>query len=310
MESILFQSKYYKIWYNHVPLTSKEHVIRELRKFDKFLVREDYKGELDFDQFHGSLRNVGVYRPIQESFIDKFVEYLSNDCKASKGVLYNVISSLKNFFRFLYEIDLIQHNPMEDYPNPYYDRPIKNTALSKEECIALLRAAIDKDPFFRQEFVLIWLMLVTGLRNSEVRYLTRQKVNFENNIINIDVKQKTNARSVGITDALLVEINRYINHTSYDAWKEQGNDYLFFCKNKQITIKKLSDIVKDLSERAKLSRKVTPHDLRRTAGYLMQSSGMHIMEIQRQLGHELTATTLRYTPSLGNLARLLSETVS
>lgn len=309
MESVLFQSNYYKIWYNLVSLTSKKHVIYELRKFDNFLIKEGYKGELDFDQFHGSLRKAGVYRPIQESFIDKFVEYLINDCKASKGVLYNSISSLKNFFRFLYETDLIKNDPMEEYPNPYYDRPIKNTALSKDECMALLKAAIDKDPFFRQEFVLIWLMLVTGLRNSEVRYLTRQKVNFENNIINIDVKQKTNARSAAITDALLIELNRYINHTCYEAWKEQGNDYLFFCEDTQLTSNKLRDIVKDLSERARLSRKVTPQDLRRTAGYLMQTSGMHIIEIQRQLGHEITATTLRYTSSLGDLARLLSETV-
>lgn len=44
-------------------------------------------------------------------------------------------------------MELIQLNPMEDYPNPYYDRPIKNTALSKEECLALLGAAIKKRSF-------------------------------------------------------------------------------------------------------------------------------------------------------------------
>lgn len=307
MEGLLFQSKYFKVWFDHVDLTSKSHVIQELRKFEEFLSLKGYEGDLDFDQFHGSLRNPGVFQPIQESFIDKFIEYLKVERQATKYVLYNAISSLKNFFRFLYEMELIQHNPMEDYKNPYYHRPVKNTALSKEECILLLHAAIKKDPFFRQTFVLIWLMLVTGLRNSEVRFLSHTKINFENKMVRIDKSQKTNARSAAITDELAKELKRYMNHSNYMVWKDQGNNLLFFHENRPITDKNLREIVKDLSVKASLNRKVVPHDLRRTAGYLMQSSGMHIIEIQKQLGHEIVATTLRYVPELEDLAMILSK---
>lgn len=310
MKSILFESHYYRFWFDHTELTSKRHVDRELRKFEKFLMLKGFEGELDFDQFHASHKRPGFFRPIQQYFIDQFVEYLRVDCQATKYVLYNAISSLKNFFKFLYDMELIQHHPMDDYPNPYYDRPIKNTAFSKEECLDLLGAAIKRDPFFRQDFVLIWFMLITGTRNSETRCLSRRNVNLDTRMVYLCERQKNDPRSTSITTALAEELKRYTNHPNYLAWKDKGNDKLFFRNEKPLTEKNLQDIVKDLCKEANLTRTVTPHDLRRTAGYLMQTAGMNMLEIQRQLGHRIMATTLRYIPPLEELAKILAQTDS
>jgi len=119
--------------------------------------------------------------------------------------------------------------------------------------------------------------------------------------------QKNDARSTSITTALSEELRRYINHPNYIAWKEKGNDKLFFRKNKPLTDKALRVILKNLCMEANISRIVTPHDLRRTAGYLMQSVGMNMVEIQRQLGHQIMATTLRYIPPLNDLAKILAQ---
>ncbi|MDQ0917551.1 tyrosine-type recombinase/integrase [Paenibacillus sp. V4I5] len=309
MERILLNSKYFQTWFKHVELTSKQHVIQELKKFDEFLHVMGYEGELDFNRFHGSLRRSNVFLPIQEKFIDKFVEYLKTEKNSSKYVLYNAITSLKNFFRFLYEMELIETNPMENYRNPFYHRPVKNTALSIDECLALLYAAMKKDPFFRQDFILVWFMLVTGVRNSEVRLLPYENINLSTRMVILNRGQKGTARSTGITEALAVELQRYIGHPLYESWtKNNENPTLFFHKNKPLSAIQLRQKIKQLCIEAGLSRTVTPHDLRRTAGYLMQTSGMHIVEIQRQLGHKILSTTLRYVPPLGELARILMDT--
>jgi integrase/recombinase XerD len=305
MEGILFKSKYFQFWLEHVNLTSKRHVIYELRKFEEFLTRQGYEGELDFDRFHGSLRRSGIFRPIQESFIDRFVEYLKVERQATKYVLFNAISSLKNFFRFLYEMELIQHNPMEDYKNPYYYRPIKNTVLSKEECLTLLHVAMKKDPLFRQDFVLIWFMLVTGVRNSEARLLSHRNINLNTRMVLLNEGQKGEVRSTSITKALAVELHRYIGHPSYESSKNKGNITLFFHEDKPLSEFQLRNKIKKLCVDAGISRPITPHDLRRTSGYLMQTSGMHMVEIQRQLGHKILSTTLRYIPPLEELADIL-----
>jgi integrase/recombinase XerD len=309
MEGILLNSKYFEVWFRYSPLTSKEQVIKYLKKFDEFLHVMEYEGELDFDKFHGSLRYPDVFRPIQESFIDKFVEYLKSEKNASPFVLYNAISSLKNFFLFLYEKELIETHPMSDYKNPYYYRPIKNTALSKDECLDLLRAAMKKDPFLRHDFLLIWFMLVTGLRNSEVRLLPYKNIDLNSKMIFLNKGQKGKARTTTITNALANELQRYIKHPFFESRSVNNeNVTLFYHKSKPLRSDQLRKIVKELCIEAGLSRTVTPHDLRRTAGYLMQTSGMNIVEIQKQLGHEILSTTLRYVPPLEDLAKILMDT--
>ncbi|MGE7057182.1 hypothetical protein ACQKI4_32020, partial [Paenibacillus glucanolyticus] len=158
MSNLIMESKYFTFWFEHVPINHKGNVIRVLKKFGNFLEIQGFVGELNFDEFHGSRNKPGTFLPIQEKVIDQFVVYLRDDCGASKYVLYNTIVSLKSFFGFLYDNELISTHPMQDYPNPYYYRPVKNTALTKDECMQVLCYALKKDPFYRYEFLLFWFM--------------------------------------------------------------------------------------------------------------------------------------------------------
>lgn len=151
-------------------------------------------------------------------------------------------------------------------------------------------------------------MLITGVRNSEVRSVSRTSVNLDTRMVMIIEGQKNDARSTSITTALSEELRRYINHPNYIAWTEKGNNKLFFRKEKKpLTDKALRVLLKNLCLEANLSRIVTPHDLRRTAGYLLQSVGMNMVEIQRQLGHQILSTTLRYIPPLNDLEKILAQ---
>ena len=51
---------------------------------------------------------------------------------------------------------------------------------------------------------------------------------------------------------------------------------------------------RDLSEKANLDKKLTPHVLRHTTATTGLSHGMPIDEIQKMLGHESVNTTLIY----------------
>ncbi|WP_449603629.1 hypothetical protein [Paenibacillus sp. Marseille-Q9583] len=91
MNNILFESKYYKFWYEHVDLSGKRDVETQLRKFENYLLVRGFEGDLDFDKFHASQKHPGSFRPIQEYFIDQYVEYLRIDYQATKFVMYNAI---------------------------------------------------------------------------------------------------------------------------------------------------------------------------------------------------------------------------
>ncbi|ALS25376.1 tyrosine-type recombinase/integrase [Paenibacillus naphthalenovorans] len=200
---------------------------------------------------------------------------------------------------------MIRSHPMQDYPNPYYYRPVKNTALTKDECMEVLYFALKKDPFYRYEFLLFWFMIVTGLRNSEVRMLRRSKINLDSKRILVNEGQKNASRVAYLTPALAEEIQRFTQHPIYLTTENNGNEFLFSNQGKAHSANSLGKVIRNLCKNAGITRTVTPHDLRRTAAYLIQTGGMHIIEVQKQLGHKILATTLRYTPPLKELAEIL-----
>ncbi|WP_058302040.1 tyrosine-type recombinase/integrase [Gorillibacterium timonense] len=277
-DGIFFQSEYFEKWYHFVELKqdTKRHAMSHFKAFQNFLEKSDFEGELDFNQFYYS-EYTGNSSPIDEEFIDNFIEYLQKETNYSLYSIYNIISYLKNFFRFLFDMEMIENNPMENYKNRFYHRPAVDKSLSIEECTNLLTEALKLDPFFRMYFTMIWVMLTCGLRNREIVMLKFDKINFDSNMIFIDEGQKTFASSVAIPPFLANELRRLINHAEHVRWRLHGNDQLFFFENRPLTKNKLSSIIHQLCKDAGIDRRVTPHDFRRTTGYLMQLNGASVI---------------------------------
>ncbi|CAG7658362.1 tyrosine-type recombinase/integrase [Paenibacillus allorhizosphaerae] len=307
MKGFLLQSQYVQFWSTHFSLSNstKRKYVNALGRFEAFLLQEGFQGELHFDRFHASRDHSDRSLPIKRSVIDRFFQYLSNQERMTESLLSATITGLKHFFGFLFDMDLISVNPMLGIPTPKYEKTVQNTALSMEECKLLLRAAIKRDPFYRQEFVLIWFMILTGLRISEVRCLRRSKLNLDTRIVYVSEGYKTTTRPVAISEDLANEIARYIDHPHYQNGANQGDEFLFHDNGEQFPYKKVAKILKKCSKEAGLTRIVRPHDLRRTTGYLMQIGGSNPIDIQRQLGHKDLATTLLYVPPLIDLAKIL-----
>lgn len=306
----LLQSAYFQFWSNQFTLSNstKQNYISVLKKFEAFLLQEGFEGELDFDRFHASREHPGRFLPIQRQVFDHFFIALKQNEQITDISLAATITVLRCFFEILYDADLIQHNPLLGYPRPKFESPIQNTALSKAECLALLQAALHRSPFYRQEFVFLWFMLITGLRISEVRYLRRKRVNLDTRIVHVFDAQKTEKRPVALPKDLTAELQRYIQHPEYLKYANQGDEYLFHQQGKIMTVDKIKRILSELTHDAGLERHIRSHDLRRTAGYLMQTGGMSIVDIQHQLRHKNVGTTLRYVPPLNNLTKILEDT--
>lgn len=305
----LRQSDYYRVWSAHFALRqgTKVKYMTALRKFESFIINEGFEGTLDFDKFHASREYTDRFQPIQRIFIDRFISDLRRSAHVKDSLISSTVTALKHFFGFLHDLELIQHNPMLGYPTPKYERPIQNSALSREECISFLKAALRRDPFYRQEFVFIWFMLITGLRFSEIRHLKRKRLNLETRIVQIFEAQKTDKRSVAISNDLAEELERYVQHPEYMRYAAQGEEYLFASRGKRMTFKTIRQLLTEITRDAGLTRHIRAHDLRRTAGYLMQTGGMSIVEIQHQLRHKDLETTLRYVPPLADMAKILDD---
>ncbi|SDJ92281.1 tyrosine-type recombinase/integrase [Paenibacillus naphthalenovorans] len=296
MNRLLMDSRYYKNWLKHSQLkeSAKYAYSRQLMRFEQYLSR-DYEGELDFDHFYFDILTK-TYRPIDADCIDGYIQFLKEEYNATKNTLFNNIVYLKNFFELLYGLGLILHNPMKNYPNPYYERRIIDRSLSIDECRLLFQAALQADPFVRKYFTLLLLMTTTALRSREIIQLTYDQIDFERNVIYVDKGQKTTAQAVYMPDTLVDELKRYLQHDSFEEWRKSGRREVFFENNRPLTKESLNKIIKRLCKKAVIQKNVTARSFRHTAAYLMQSNGIDITIIKRLLRHKHLSTTLRYVP--------------
>nr|WP_246596297.1 site-specific integrase [Bacillus alkalicola] len=190
----------------------------------------------------------------------------------------------------------MEYNPLRHFKNPFYYESFRNRALSEEDCIKLLKAAFDLDPFFQQYYLIILLQTTCGLRARELCKLTASQIDLDRNIIVIDKGRKTKIGTVRMTDALQKKLKEYMDHPYFKDWSKEQDKELFFVKNKPFTPTDLNKLLNELRKKADISRKVTNHDLRATMAYLLYKEGSDYRSIQRQLRHSKLKTTLGYLP--------------
>lgn len=309
MKRLLLDSPYYANWKKHTHL--KDSAIyaysRQFMKFEQYLSL-DFEGELDFDKFYYDTESE-TYRPIDTECIDGYIQFLKKRFQASKNTIFNNIVYLKHFFTLLHGLGMIKQNPMKNFPNPYYERRIIDRSLSIGECQRLFQAALKADPFVRKFYILILLMSTTALRNREIIQLTYEQIDFERKVILVNKGQKTSSEVVYMPDSLVVELERYLHHPAVEEWRNSGHSEVFFENNRPLTKAVLNRIIKNLCLEAGIQKTVTAHSFRHTTAYLMQSSGIDIIAIKRQLRHKQLSTTLRYVPPV-DAAKLLNDACS
>lgn len=293
--SILMESDYISYWekYTNLKAITKENYRTAYRRFGQYLEGAGLEGTLDFDKFVCDSERTH-FDPIDSTFIDEFIEDLL-DNGATDSVLSHTISALRHLFAFLNSMKLIHKDPLLYYKNPYCNRSILNKWLTNDEVEKLLNAALRMEPFIKQSYLLILLLVNTGLRNQETRELQIDQIDFERKTLYVSRGQKTSSNSVRLSETLTEELAAYIEHPYNQARFKEGNTYLFIKSNGQrLTTKKdLNSWIKSICEAAGV-QPVTSHWLRHTMAHLMLEQGIHPRMIQRQLRHELLKTTLDY----------------
>ncbi|TMV52631.1 site-specific integrase [Paenibacillus mesophilus] len=291
--NILLNSNYYKMWEQHCTLRekTKQNYISSLRKLEEFLLSKGYSGNLDFNKFI-YYQDVDKYSPINQIYIDSFIEFLK-DKGCTDYALSTSISALKSFFKLLKSLKLIDRNPVQYYKNPYHNIKYKDKSLSEEECTLLLEAALKLDPFTRQYYIIILLLLNTGLRNKELRELTISQIDLDRQIIYVERGTKTKANTVMLSQKLCEELKFFLSRPFHEEWQKSGSEHVFFLKKRTLNRNSLNKILREVSNKAGV-RPITCHWLRYTMAYMMQLAGVDISVIQRQLRHRDLKTTLHY----------------
>ena len=134
-----------------------------------------------------------------------------------------------------------------------------------------------------EERLIVWILLDTGLRISELCSLTSQNVLWQQKFLRITGKNntrssKTKNRVVPMSPKVRALLEHY-----------------FATHNKfPVGIRQAQNIVKKIASKAQITKTVTPHILRHTFATFALQKNISLPTVQKILGHKRLKTTAIY----------------
>ena len=205
-----------------------------------------------------------------------------------------IISGLRSFFDYLVFEDYRKTNPTDLIEAPKIGRKLPDT-LSEDEIDELISAVDLSHPQGERNRTIIETMYSCGLRVSEIITLKISDLFFDEGFIKVTGKGNKE-RFVPIHYNAQKYILIYVNEIRSHLKPIKGfEDTLFLNRRgKGLTRQMIFTILKDLSIKINLNKKISPHTLRHSFATHLLKNGADLRAIQQMLGHESITTTEVY----------------
>lgn len=260
-----------------------------IKKFRRYLIEEE-KAAATVEKY---IRDINVFADwLGEKDLDKetVLTYKENLIKNYAPASVNsVLSSLNSFFTFNEWYNLRVKNlkiQRQTFAN-------KDNELSKEEYERLLTAAKSKGN--EQLYFLMQTICATGIRVSELRYVTVESLKAQKAQINLKGKMRVVLLPKELCKMLL----------KYSKEQKITSGSVFVSRNgKPLDRSNIWKMMKALCESAGVARaKVFPHNLRHLFARTFYSIQKDIVRLADILGHSSVNTTRIYTMETGETHR-------
>lgn len=206
--------------------------------------------------------------------------HLVEERKLSRTVLKQVVSGL----RFFYTYTLRKPFPIEYIPYPRTEKKLP-VILSREEVASLLGS---RDCV--KHATILATMYAVGLRVSEVAHLRPEDIDSGRMMLHVRQGKGRKDRYVPLSPALLHKLRDYWKLYRPQGWLFPGQDV-----TRPISIVTIEAVVRQASQQAGITKRVTPHTLRHTYATHQLENGVDVRVIQKLLGHVRLETTAIYT---------------
>ena len=252
---------------------------------------EAYVHDVELLAEFASGKNIEI-KALEEADLHEFLSSL-RDMGIGARSQARIIAGIRGFYKYLVLESLIDTNPSELLDSPKLTLHLP-TVLSVEEIDAMIAAIPrDKAEALRNETI-IEMLYGSGLRVSELIGLRISRINFENGFLLVEGKGKKE-RIVPVSPRAAYLMHLYLQERNLMPVAPGDSDILFLNRRgRRMTRVMIFYIVKDLAERAGITRPVSPHTLRHSFATHLLEGGANLRSIQELLGHESVTTTELY----------------
>lgn len=205
-----------------------------------------------------------------------------------------IISGIRSFYKYLLIEEYIEQDPCELIELPNLGRHIPEV-LSVDEIDRIVNAIDDSKDEAQRDRAIIEVLYGCGLRVSELVNLKLTDISWKEEFVRV-IGKGNKQRLAPISTRALKQIEYYLPFRSSIDVKKGEEDYLFISKRgKHLSRITVFHIVKVLSERAGITKDISPHTFRHSFATHLLERGANLRAIQVMLGHESISTTEIYT---------------
>lgn len=265
-------------------MKNKEILKVFLNTFDSKATQTNY--EIDIKDFSKFLNKKDKDLDNATSFdIEDFKSYLK-DKGLADTTRARRISSLKSFYKFLYEIDMKDKNIAKAVKVPKIDTKKEPTYLTMKEVQKML-SVIDGSHAIRDKAI-VMLFVSTGLRVSELFNLNEEDI--QGNSVFVNGGKGNKSRVVQMNEQTRIAIGEYVSSKKYHS----GNALFVSQKNNRLAVTTIQETISKYVDKANLDKDISPHSLRHTNATMLLENGTNLKVIQEILGHSSLVVTQKY----------------
>lgn len=229
---------------------------------------------------------------ISQDDLQEFIYTKAKDLNARSQA--RLISGLRNFFDYLIFEDYRKENPTDLIESPKIGRKLPDTLAIEE--IDLLISSIDlSQPQGERNRTILETLYSCGLRVSELINLQVSDLFFDEGFIRV-IGKGNKQRFVPINSHTQKYIQFYLNDIRTHIKVQKGFEDTVFLnrRGKKLTRVMIFTIIKNLTEKAGIEKKISPHTFRHSFATHLLERGADLRAIQQMLGHESITTTEIY----------------
>ena len=254
-----------------------ESYLRDLRRFVQFAAMKRVPGP------------GGVNRAMLRDFV-----FTLKDLGLSPATIRRQVSALHTYFDFLVGEGALLDDPSDRLETPKRGRTLPDV-LTVREIEGLLAAPSPDEPLGWRDRALLELGYGAGLRVSELCALEVSDLLLSDGLVRVFGKGGKE-RLVPIGRKIVGPVSIYLNSIRPTLLQRGGQSrVLLNARGTPLSRVGAWGIIKRLSKRAGITKRVSPHTLRHSFATHLLEGGADLRAVQEMLGHVDLATTQIYT---------------
>lgn len=254
---------------------------RDIRKFMDFLTSEGVS----------DLRQADRY--VVMGYVNKLRTQTINGKQLSSRSVARNISSLRSFYRYLSEMNIVETNPFVSIKISTPKNKLPDY-LFEDEIDTLMSCFDLNDDLGYRNRAIFETMYGCGLRVSEVVNLKISDIDFGNQVLRI-IGKGSKARIVPFYQIINDLLKHYLKEIR-PKYVGAEHEYVFVNRNgRKLTTRGVEYLLDRVVVENGLTFKIHPHTLRHSFATHLLDAGVDLRIVQELLGHSNLSTTQIYT---------------